>query len=437
LAQLSFSKGNSMIKYNFFSTSTAGVRYREHPTRRHGKKLDRYYYIRYQRNGKTCQDGLGWASKEKITQAKAAKLLTEITANIREGSGPQSLKEKRAFEQERRQDEIRQKQEEAEAAAAAELKNITFSDAWDKYYEYDFQRIDKKEATSKNELSLAKKWILPTIGRKRLCDIVKLDLERLQRKVLKADMSFRTLEYVMTITGAVFNYAIENKHLPGSNPVKGIKRLRYDNQKQRFLTKSEATALLTALKKKSLIIHDLALMSLHTAARGGELFVLQWQSVDIESGRITLTDTKNGDTRHVYASKAIKEMLNRRQREAEPKNPLVFPGKGGHQITGISRTFDRVIDELGFNNGIDDRRNRVTFHSLRHTAASWAVQAGVSLFKVQKLLGHRKVQMTQRYSHLEPEGLKIITEVFDDHPGDNSSQEAKNTDAVNLKASGN
>jgi hypothetical protein len=41
------------------STSTKGVRYKEHPTRKHGKQKDKYFYIRYKLNGKDKEEGLG------------------------------------------------------------------------------------------------------------------------------------------------------------------------------------------------------------------------------------------------------------------------------------------------------------------------------------------------------------------------------------------
>jgi site-specific recombinase XerD len=48
---------------------------------------------------------------------------------------------------------------------------------------------------------------------------------------------------------------------------------------------------------------------------------------------------------------------------------------------------------------------KLHFHSLRHTFATWLVQDGVSLYEVQKLLGHSNISVTEIYSHLQPEQL--------------------------------
>ena len=44
-----------------------------------------------------------------------------------------------------------------------------------------------------------------------------------------------------------------------------------------------------------------------------------------------------------------------------------------------------------------------SFHTLRHTAASWMVQQGVDLHAVGQILGHKTPRMTQRYAHLSPD----------------------------------
>ncbi len=92
---------------------------------------------------------------------------------------------------------------------------------------------------------------------------------------------------------------------------------------------------------------------------------------------------------------------------------LVFPSRNGKKRKQISKTFDRTIKELGLNNGVRDRRQKLTFHSCRHTCASWLVQAGVPLFTVKEILGHSTIALTERYSHLAPSTFRQAAEAIE------------------------
>src|SRR5207247_11380144 len=48
----------------------------------------------------------------------------------------------------------------------------------------------------------------------------------------------------------------------------------------------------------------------------------------------------------------------------------------------------------------------VTFHTLRHSFASWFMMAGGDIYRLQKYLGHSTVRMTERYAHLSPTYLR-------------------------------
>jgi len=105
---------------------------------------------------------------------------------------------------------------------------------------------------------------------------------------------------------------------------------------------------------------------------------------------------------------AVKKMLQKRV----PESPVdyVFKGKRhGDKIKTISRFFRLVVEDLRFNKSINDRRRRISFHTLRHTFASWLALQGETLPTIKELMGHKTLEMTMRYAHLMPDQKKRAT----------------------------
>ena len=65
---------------------------------------------------------------------------------------------------------------------------------------------------------------------------------------------------------------------------------------------------------------------------------------------------------------------------------------------------------LGLNDGITDRRQKVVFHSLRHTFASWLALDGVDIYRIKELMRHKDITQTQRYAHLMPSDARAAVE---------------------------
>lgn len=215
-----------------------------------------------------------------------------------------------------------------------------------------------------------------------------------------------TIRHFLALISQVWNLAVSRNIVSGDSPTKRIKKPRTDNRRIRFLTPEEARRLLETLRGRSLDLHDSALLSLFAGLRAGEIHALTWSDVNLDASTLYIRDPKNKVSRHAIATPEIREMLTRRIQDGQSPTSLVFPAKNGKMRLKISKLFDKVVTELGFNKGIEDARQKVVFHSLRHTFASWLVQRGVPLYTVAELMGHTTLEMTKRYSHLAPDTMR-------------------------------
>jgi integrase len=383
----------------WIKTTFPGVRYREHPTRKHGVRRDQYFTIRYKLNGKDKEEGLGWASED-WTAAKAYDRLKELRENRKKGEGPQTLAEKREIENERREHEkAKQEREEKEA--------ITFDDFFTDTY-LPQAKADKKPRSATREDGLYRKWIKEVIGHFAMKDIAPFHLEKLKKAMAEGEQSPRSIEYALAVVRQVFNTAKRLDVYGGESPTTRVKAPKVDNGRMRFLTHEEATAILNALKAKSTDVHDITLLSLFAGLRFGEIASLTWQDMDLERGTLTIRDAKAG-SRYAFLTKQVAAMLKIRDEEKDRNkgkpSDYVFQGRKG-LMDRISATFARTVEELKLNDGIDDPRLRIYFHSCRHSYASWMIEQGADLYTVQKLLGHKTNVMTQRYAHMSENRLR-------------------------------
>ncbi len=373
-----------------------GIRYREHESRKHGKRPDRYWTIVYKREGKTYNEAVGWWSQG-ASQAQAEEILAQLRQNWRKGSGPQSLKELRELGQieraEAEQEQIRQANE-----------TITLLEFWEKHYLPSVQRTKTAE-TMRIENWQFKAWIAPLFGHLPIRDIKAGHVEKLLANMREAGKANRTQVHLRGILSVIINTAIQEGFFEGVNPCQRVQVQKKDNQRIRFLSPAEASRLLDTLKVRSKQLHDMAIISLFCGLRAKEIFGLTWADIDFTNQQIFIRDPKNHKDRFAFLTGEVETMLRQRAQQQNPAN-YVFPKEDGGRQTAVSTTFRDVVKALGFNEGITDRRLKVVFHTLRHTFASWLVQDGTPLFTVSQLLGHSSIQMTTRYAHLAPDHLR-------------------------------
>lgn len=379
-----------------------GVRYRKHPTRKHGVHLDRYFAIRYQMDGARIEEGLGWET-DGVTEAKARAKLEEYIRNAKTGKGPTRKRDE--------DQQIKEKvEEEKKAREAQQQDELTF-----KTYVKDTYlpqaEIEKKYHTMRREKSLFKAWIFPTIGSMPLKQVSPFHIEQIKKKMHTKEQSPRSVEYMLAVVRQVFNHARAIGTYDGASPTEKVKKPKFDNRRTRFLSHDEVKILLPALKKKSELVHDIALLSLHCGLRFGEAVGLAWGDIDKDRGIITVRKAKNTRTRAAYMTAPVKALFD--SRESGKSDELVFKSRDGIKIDRISRTFDRVVEDLELNKNVSDPLQRVVFHTLRHTYASWMVEGGVDLYVVKELLGHSVISMTERYAHLGANTMQAAVSTFE------------------------
>lgn len=358
-----------------------GVYSRESQVRRYKGVPDKCFDICYRdQRGKLVWEKIGWMS-EKYTAAIASQIRAERVRAIRHG-----------------QDLPKQKP-----------KEVTLGDVWKRYDEW----LETGKVKPRDDRGNYERHIEPIFGNTLLNKISPFDLERLKINLLNKGLAPATVKHVLVLIRQLINKAISWGMWKGENPIKKIKLPTINNKRERFLTKAEAGKILRALQIVSPLVHDIALLSLHTGMRAGEMFSLKWSHIDIENGLIHIADPKNKRSRKAFMTSTIKDMFA--SYEVGKPEDFVYRSRRGKQIKEVSHTFDRVVKDLKINEGITDPRQKVVFHTLRHTFASWLAIQGTPILTIKELMGHQSLAMTERYSHLSPDHKKQAVEGIENY----------------------
>lgn len=127
-------------------------------------------------------------------------------------------------------------------------------------------------------------------------------------------------------------------------------------------------------------------VAVNTGMRRGEILGLKWDQVDLEDGKILLTETKSSEERTIFMNETVKATLSGLER----RDGLIFPVMVG----AMKKDYGEALKKA--------KMKDFTFHDLRHTFASNLAMQGVELNDIRELLGHKTIARTLRYAHLSP-----------------------------------
>lgn len=243
--------------------------------------------------------------------------------------------------------------------------------------------------------------VLPRWKKVRLTDIETRAVSQWLADKLAEGLAPATVEKIRAILSRSFELG-GRWGIPGAekNPVRGVAKQRFENARQRFLSRDEGVRLRDAVaQSQNPQLGPIVGLLLLTGARLRELLDARWEHIDVVGRRWLIPTSKTGRSRHVplsAAALAIIEALPRFNEWLVPNPDTLKP------YVSIKHGWQRAIRVA--------KLPGLRIHDLRHSAASFMVNSGVDLFAVGKVLGHASYQSTQRYAHLANDTLLAAVE---------------------------
>jgi len=209
---------------------------------------------------------------------------------------------------------------------------------------------------------------------------------------IKVNIDFRSLK-------SVFGTAV-NWGLLQENPFKRCKQVRIPQMRPTYLTPDDFQKLLSVIQYDW--FRDLVRFAVSTMMRVGEIVNLQWSSIDLEKRLILVENTKEYSTktrksRVIPMNEWVYYFLI--QKEKKNEHVFTFPDGKSLRVGYVSSRFTKYVRKAPID-------QKIHFHSLRHTGATWLVQKDIPIFTIQHILGHSSIATTQIYSHIGVEDMR-------------------------------
>jgi len=302
----------------------------------------------------------------------------------------------------------------------------TFGELCDYWIEHRASR--KKSA--KHDESIIRRHLRPTFGHLKVEDVTLEEVDRFRKKVcpderdfsislkerkLRGIVSPKTLHNILTLLISMLNMAVDLNWVKSRPNVKKPKLPRVGYSYLR--TEDDVKKFLVAAREEKQGVFELYYTAIYTGMRAGELLGLQWSAVDFKRRLVTVrrsyaSTTKTDETRYVPLLDVLLPVL-REWKLRCTSDTWVFPSEVGTMQLPSARVLQETLKRVREESEIP---YYFKFHDLRHTFASHWMMGGGDLFRLQKVLGHKSTEMTQRYAHLSPHAFEQDYGILGDPP---------------------
>ena len=298
----------------------------------------------------------------------------------------------------------------------AERQAETVNDLADEYLE-KWARPRKRSAAEDERI--LRKDVLPAWGMKKAKSITRRDVILLLDEIVDRGSPIQA-NRTLAVVRKMFNFGLR-RDIVDATPAHMVEAPAKENQRDRVLSADEIRTFWDGLADAPMTpAIKLALkLELATGQRKGELVGAALSEFDFDEGVWTVPAgrAKNGSAHRVPLSPLTLELIEEaravaRQAEiarvekrpgAKPREPdWLFPSpaaKEGRRVD-IRKPFRRVVEAAGLD------PDQIVRHTLRHTAITHLVQAGVDLPTVKRISGHKTLAMVERYAHANGEHIQ-------------------------------
>ena len=282
----------------------------------------------------------------------------------------------------------------------------TFEMIANDYIKFKELRLNKR---SMSDIKSKYKHIKPFLDNKLIEEITTEDIDEIvfdKEEILAP----KTVNMITDLIGTIFNFAIEQKKFKQENPAKKCHKLSVDNERETFLSKDDIRLLLKTTKD-DIQAYLFVVLALSTGGRIQTICNIQKKHIKLDNKMIILKDFKNKKTYNGFLKKEFLELIKNNIKNLSPNDFILG---SGDIVKQVQRKLRPILNKL-FNDKLDlnDRKNRVVIHTLRHTFASQLISNNVPIFVVQKLMNHADIKTTMRYVSVDSYfGQEFIDDLF-------------------------